>query len=127
MVFSKDIKSKFVILEPGDMTRYQFVISESPDEDPDFILIANAGDSPKFDSYLYRRASIKGFFNEVGKPPKLKKDYSKWADKKEVMDNPFLDYVISHSGNCNPFTAIAGLICGLIFISDEEIDVGKES
>jgi len=111
----KKIDCNFVELEPGDLTKYRFLITENPYYNDSYIGIASHYVSPRFESYLYKKSSIVDFFKEVGEPPVDKKEYQNWATY-EVMNHSYLKYVISHSGDCNPYTALAGLICAYMII-----------
>jgi hypothetical protein len=116
----KKIDCNFVELEPGDLTRYRFLITENPDNNDNYnnenyIGISSHWDGPRFESYTYRKLAIVDFFKEVGEPPIDSEKYQNWANH-EVMNHPYLRYVISHSGDCNPYTALAGLICAYIII-----------
>lgn len=109
-----NVNSKIIILEPGDRTKYKFIISPSLDGEK-FVSIAGYENSFIFNGYSFEIKSIEMFFNQYGYPPKFKIDYPVWADK-IIAENSYLNYVINHTGNSNPYTALAALISILIYL-----------
>jgi hypothetical protein len=124
MLLEQKLSCMHYIIEPGgDGTKYKFLICPSilnTASNFDFITIAGVPDSPDFKAYLYKKQSILNFFKEVGFPDK-NKPYHEWANSDKVKNNQYLKYIISHSGNCNYFTALAALICAEYYISSEII------
>jgi hypothetical protein len=105
-----------VTLEPGDGVRYRFAVIN---KDDDYIIIS--GVETNFQGYEFRKDSIKLLFDEIGKPPQYK-DYHKWASKVCHNPNHYLKYVIESVGgiaNVNPFTALAAMYAGLIYLETE--------
>jgi hypothetical protein len=104
-----------ITLEPGDRTKYKFIVINLND---DYIIIS--GIETKFNGYEFRKDDIRHFFDVNGKPPQEDK-YHKWADALLHKKEDYLLYVQDHTGGimCNPFTALAALYAGFIFLESE--------
>lgn len=94
-------------LEPGDATRYVFLIEESGDKD--YLFVAGA---PRFDLYEYNKNDVAAFYK---KHPTFTVDLSNL----EFLDDGYIQYMVQHS-NCNPWTARAAIIAMKKFIEIEK-------
>lgn len=92
-----------VELSPGDMTRYEFLISDLGKN-----IAVTCLNSFRFDGYFYDLGSVEDFFLRNGNPPPEKESYRSWAGP--LLSDPYVSYMVTHS-SCNPWTAIAALIC----------------
>jgi hypothetical protein len=95
----EEVRAYIFELQPGDMTKYKFIISNNSD---DVIIV---GFNPtKFDGYTYHKESIERFFveNIVDQ-----ENYSQWV---QDLNDSFIEYIEDHS-NCTKYVAVAALIC----------------
>jgi hypothetical protein len=127
MIESKKIKAKHIVLEPGDTTRYEFIITEDINcfEKKEYLFITLGGcNSPNFKGYLFRKDSIRWFIEKNGKPPG-KKEYQKWINKIFKNNNSFekdyVKYIQAHTGNSNFYTALASIIAGWYYLTEKNI------
>lgn len=95
------VESHLFELEPGDMTKYNFIIAKNPHK-PELI-IAGYG-STRFSGYYYSIDNINTLFKYL---PVRNQEYSAWVSD---LDISFLGYIESHS-NCDKYTAIAAMQC----------------
>lgn len=110
------------MFEPGDATHYEFMWCAGPTLG--FVRVAG---SPNLGMYEYNIESIERCYEEykalVGTgrlPGRVQED--KKGGKKFVME-PYLGYIVGHSGNCNPYTAWAMVQCiaeHLLWLSEEK-------
>ena len=110
------ITACYTTFEPGDKTRYTFIISESPDNNKDYIMLGTGICGVVLNTYALEKASIISFFQNVGDPPEYKEDYYDWAYKNKAFENDYFSYVLSHTGNNNIWTVLAGLVCAYKYI-----------
>lgn len=86
-----------IVLEPGDMTKYTFLIEPSPNKGYLFV-----SGSPRFDLYEYRYELVEEFYaRRLG--------FEEDLTDLDFMDDNFVLYIVHHS-NCNPWTARAAII-----------------
>lgn len=85
-----EFKAYIVIIEPGDMTKYQFCIIY---KEKGRILVASIS-GPRFDGYDYSLSEIIEYINNTHEK------------RCEESINSYIQYIVDHS-NCNPWTAVA--------------------
>ena len=110
------INAKLFELQPGDLTKYQFLISESVEGSSEYIHIVSTINAPPFKAYEFKKEHIEQFFKFVGLPPIRKDLYKTWANDDKIVNNDYLMYAIKKGGDCNYYTALAALTCGLEYI-----------
>lgn len=99
-----ETKATIAVIEPGDMTRYEFIWANAQ---LGYVHIASIG-SVRFDGYQYETLRILHCYNlckdcaKSGSLPADPDDHSKLE--------PYLSYITEHS-NCNPWTAWAMVQC----------------
>ena len=88
-------------IEPGDMTKYKFIITRNVNKKNE-VLISSIYPT-KFLGYSYSLDSVKEFFERNH----IDKEYNEW-----VCDiyEPFIGYIMDHS-NCDRYAAVAALMC----------------
>lgn len=86
-----------VMLEPGDATRYTFLVEESGDKN--YLFVAGA---PRFDLYKYNKGAVLAFYKKY---PTFTVDLSDL----EFLDDDYIQYMSEHS-KCNPWTARAAIM-----------------
>ena len=96
-----------IILEPGDMTRYEFLIEKGWGET---LIIAGC---PRFDLYAYSEADV---FQLYSLFPDLE---DREASHDSLFSSGIFQYIIGHS-NCNPWTARAAVIAMKKFITSRD-------
>ena len=114
------INAEHVMDQPGDGTRYDFIVTDVPEMNQ--VIIAGTGKGAKFKGYTYRKASIISFLLEF--PDVLINDRDTYRDKVgEIMPDrhfpPFVGYICDdkHS-DCNPWTALAAMRAAYAFIKE---------
>lgn len=113
---NKSIDAKYYILEPGDMTKYKFVISWDPGSvEKKYLFISSGDNAPPFKGYIFMKDEIILYFDRVSIPPE-KREYRNWLNN--AVKDKYISYVQSHAGNINPCTAVAALICAYDFIEN---------
>ena len=105
-----DLQTKLIEIEPGDMTRYSFIVS---DYNIDYVMIIGSGRGPKFEGYGYRKDSIK--FSMERFDIKIDESYRSYIRENKILDDPYIEYIVDHSF-CNPWTAIAAILCANEFL-----------
>jgi len=111
-------QAMFIELEPGDQTKYRFLISDVVHPIPEraFVRIASV-DGPRFDGYLYHKEDIRNYaFRHAGQT----KDYS-LGKREKMLDDDYLSYVMAHS-RCDRCTAVAAMMAG-----DYVLNIWKKS
>ena len=107
-------RAMHVVIEPDDMTRYKFLISDIKGPfDAGNLRIASVN-GPKFVGYIYRKNSIRQF---------AMKHAGQCHDThfKELSEDPYIGYMIGHS-DCNPWTAVAAIMA-----ADSVLNVWEKS
>ena len=100
-----------IVFEPGDKTRYKFIISEDVENKKDYIFITGGDNTVPFKGYTFKKQIISKLFSEYGDPPKAPTKYQKWVQETGIINDSYISYVRSHSGDCNQWTALAAVIC----------------
>lgn len=95
-----------IVLEPGDMTKYHFLVENS--EIPHVLYVAG---EPRFDLYPYDTDEVNRIY----------KMYSDFLDSTQdtFMADPFIHYICKHS-NCSPWTARAAIMAMKNFMDLEK-------
>lgn len=106
-----------VVLEPGDGTHYEFLVSRVDD---DYYFVASVG-SVAFAGYPYRVDDVRAFASRhpwiVPEGP-TGPAYMKTARSADPMGDGFLSYVLEHS-LCNPWTVLAAIRAVLAVLETE--------
>ena len=105
-----DLETKLIEIEPGDKTRYSFIIS---DYNIDYVMIIGSGRGAKFAGYGYRKDSIKNFIEKFD--IKIDESYRSYIQENKILDDPYVEYIVNHSF-CTPWTALAAIICANEFL-----------
>lgn len=104
-----DIRAVYYHIEPGDGTRYEFIVT--PYRDGEYLYCLSTGEGASFSSALYRIDEVQKYIDEH---PKW--DYKDAGDTlgydvdggKSTFDR-MVAYITSESA-CNPWTAVAALM-----------------
>lgn len=96
-----------VVLEPGDGTRYAFLVESGANKE--YLWIAG---SPRFDLYEYDRNSMLAFFRRYPNTT---------ADLLDLgwMEDSYIQYIADHS-KCNVWTARAALMAMKRYMDTEK-------
>lgn len=96
-----------IVLEPGDGTRYTFLVEQSGDKD--YLFVAGA---PRFDLYKYNKDAVLAFYKKY---PTFTVDLTDL----EFLNDDYIQYMSEHS-KCNVWTARAALMAMKKFIEIEK-------
>lgn len=106
-------ESWWILSEPGDATRYEFVVSTLPDRNDALFIasVARGQGCPRFVGYTYNIDSLLAF----------RKDWAEVFDQdgtgryrdtvRRLDSHHLIGYAASHS-DANPWTALAALMAG---------------
>jgi hypothetical protein len=107
-----EIEIDVYIIEPGDHTKYEFIVYSSLSMSEKDYVSVTGGVNTRFNGYSLDSKEIEKFFADFGKPIH-KGQYQNWG-KIAIESSPFLEYVRIHTGNCNVWTALAAIVaCGV--------------
>lgn len=112
---TKNIKATIVEIEPGDKTKYSFIISNVDD----YILIAGTGEGAMFQGYSYDKISIKEFCKKYEYSNIGYNEYQKWVSDNKILEEGYLGYIVNHS-HCNVWTALIAVFCMNEVIKENE-------
>lgn len=104
-------ESIYVTFEPGDHTKYTFIITTGQYKPERYLTIARGDSGPPFSTYPYLKQDINKFMSTF---PMLKettpKNYDYTLQRSCCRDDGFIHYMQSHS-MCESYTALAAVIC----------------
>jgi hypothetical protein len=109
--YEADVDALVVRMEPGDGTRYSFVVWANNGSRTK-LMCAGTGDGAHFDGYEYSLSGVCRTIDECGQPGHVGHDsagtYRAWAEH-VMRTQEWLGYIVGHS-NCNPWTAVAAML-----------------
>lgn len=117
----------WIELEPGDGTRYEFLVApvpvDAPSEDPS-VFVASVGrgwGAPAFVGYAYTISDLLDFAKRFPRTCNVGREHYREAVRDEAaLEDHFVGYMRGHSGMtahlCNPWTALAAIRAALLVI-----------
>tara|TARA_Y100000310_G_scaffold202077_1_gene202190 strand:- start:38 stop:508 length:471 start_codon:yes stop_codon:yes gene_type:complete len=115
----KKVSAEWMEIQPGDGTRYTFIVMEGPHSDG-WLTIAGTGDGAAFSGYRYDKESLLACADEYGLWGNLrpfKHEYQQRVRECGILDEHFVHYMAesSHS-DCSAWTAVAAIGAAVQFI-----------